>query len=384
MVSRPTYLPLDTLQRAQASAFAARTERDIWSLSFQADTEADIDGLSALTQLPEPEAAPRFSAPGSVAPENPLPIVQTPYPELRPFSQPPQPTQQQQPAPTPSGTPSAMPGQPPRTVDATIQDGRVTPPTSGGDWRSMPVQPTNAGGENTAPPATGEIDNSSRQSFIRTAWPYVLRAAGGDQSLAELMMAKAISEHGDIGKGGQIIGWNVSGIKGTGDAGSFEADTWEDYGNGRVDIRDRFAAYSGPEAGFGAFMKFLQDNPRYHRALAEYRQTGNAEKLFDDVNAAGYATDPIWSQKLRSIRDTQVAPIVRQQQAADPRQSSMSQNAAAAPVAASSPPVAGPAAPPSGAGLPPSVRERWVAQFGREPTPEESAELMTEMARFLA
>ena len=292
--------------------------------------------------------------------------------------------QTQQAQPTPSGTPSAMPGQPPRTVDATIQDGRTTPPSAGGDWRSMPVQrPMNA----DTPPATGDIDNSSRESFVRTAWPYMLQAANGDQNLAELMMAKAISENGSIGTGRPFWANNFSGIKGEGDAGSVEADTWEDYGNGPVNIRDRFAVYSTPQAGMAAFMDFLRNNSRYHGALARYQQTGNADALFDDILAAGYATDKQWANKVRSIRDTQVAPIVRQQQAADPRQSSMSPNAAApSPVAASPSPAAsaGPASSGGGAGLPPSVVAGWRQMYGRDPDPQEAQELMTEMARFLA
>lgn len=277
-----------------------------------------------------------------------------------------------EPAPTPSGTPSAMPGQNRPLVEATIQDGRVTPPTSGGDWRSMPVRaPMNA----DTPPATGDIDNSSRASFVRTAWPYMLQAAGGDQNLAELMIAKAISENGSIGTGRPFWANNFSGIKGEGDAGSVEADTWEDYGNGPVNIRDRFAAYSTPQAGMAAFMDFLRNNSRYHGALARYQETGNADALFDDILAAGYATDKQWANKVRAIRDSQVAPIVRGQ-TADPRQSSM--NAVGA--ASSSPLATGPAAgPPAGSGagsLPPQVAQKWRQQFGRDATPDEVAELM--------
>lgn len=252
------------------------------------------------------------------------------------------------PAPQPpsSAAPAAMPTAAPRTVEATIQDGRVTPPSAGGQWDALPVrsterQPASAGG--------GDIDNSSRESFVRTAWPYMLQAANGDQNLAELMLAKAISENGSIGTGRPFWANNFSGIKGTGDAGSVEADTWEDYGNGPVNIRDRFAAYSTPQSGMAAFMDFLRNNPRYHGALARYQETGNADALFDDILAAGYATDKQWANKVRSIRDSQVAPVVRRQ-VADPRQSSLNAGGGSGPQPSAPP--AGPAAPPSGAGLP--------------------------------
>jgi len=176
-----------------------------------------------------------------------------------------------------------------------------------------------------------------------------------------------------VRRNGKVVVSGNSGIKGVGDAGSVEADTWEDYGNGRVNIRDKFAAYSTPQKGMAAFMQFLQDNSRYHPALARYQQTGNAEQLFDDILAAGYATDKNWTANVRSIRDTQVRPVVRGQ-TADARQSSMNAGAGSPQPA---PADAGPggAPPAAGAGLHPTVAQKWRQQFGSDPTPEELAQL---------
>ena len=99
--------------------------------------------------------------------------------------------QQQQPAPTPSGTPSAMPGER-RTVEATIQDGRVTPPTSGGDWRSMPVQPTSG-------------SHPEKQALVYQE----ARAAGLDDEGARILVAVTETEGGltgAIGDEGQSHG----------------------------------------------------------------------------------------------------------------------------------------------------------------------------------
>lgn len=165
--------------------------------------------------------------------------------------------------------------------------------------------------QSTASITKGPIDNSSRAAFVKTAFPHMLEAARGDRALAEMMLAKAISENGDIGKGGAFIGNNFSGIKGVGDAGSFTARTWEMVNGQKVYMDQQFAAYSTPEEGMKAFLKFLEDNKRYAQALEAYRRTGNVQQLFRDINMAGYATDPAWADKVENIRVNQVAPLVQ-------------------------------------------------------------------------
>ena len=191
-------------------------------------------------------------------------------------------------------------------------------------WAPKPQQPTmpdtklpSSGMQKRPIPSSGNsgpIDNSSRESFVRTAWPYMLEAAGGNADAAEMMLAAAISENGDVGKGGGFIGNNFYGIKGHGPAGSFNAATWEQENGQRVNQNADFAAYNTPVEGFRGFFDFLQNNSRYAPALERYRQTGDAEQLFRDVNAAGYATNPTWWSDVKSIRDNQVAPVVRRQQ----------------------------------------------------------------------
>jgi TP901 family phage tail tape measure protein len=177
---------------------------------------------------------------------------------------------------------------------------RTIPPAGTGQTQNQ--------GQRTSAP-TGAIDNSSRESFVRTAYPYMLQAAGGDKNLAEMMLAAAISENGDVGRGGGFIGNNFFGIKGTGTAGSFNAATWEQEGGQRVNQNATFAAYNTPVEGFQAFMQFLNDNPRYAGALQQYQQSGDAEALFQNINRAGYATDTNWGSTIANIRRNQVAPV---------------------------------------------------------------------------
>jgi hypothetical protein len=138
----------------------------------------------------------------------------------------------------------------------------------------------------------------------------MLQAAGGNTDLASMMLATAISENGSIGKGGEFWANNFFGIKGKGPSGkSVGAVTWEDYGHGPVTITDQFAVFDSVVEGMGGFMWFLKNNSRYRAALEAFAGSGDAIKLFRGVHAAGYATDPIWVDKLLSIRANSVKPI---------------------------------------------------------------------------
>ena len=151
----------------------------------------------------------------------------------------------------------------------------------------------------------GEIDNSSRQSFIRTSYAYALEAADGDPVLAQQLVATAISENGKVGTGRSLgeMGFNVGGIQGVeGTAGSFTA---LDAGRPR-----QFAAYNNLSEGFRA-VRDLVSTGRYAQAAATYRQTGDVDRYWRDVNAAGYAEDPNWATKVGSIRRDQVTPLTQ-------------------------------------------------------------------------
>ena len=307
-------------------------EVDDWD--FTSTVQSSLGGLKDMgTKLMEPVGQQL----ASLMPQQPMPEPQ-PFqpmeiPEVRPFRLPdinawgmqePEP-QQQQSAPTFDMGPST--GATTATVRRpSAQSGSFALPGPEA-WGMEPAAPARAvagrpaarGGAAAAP--AGEIDNSSRQAFVRTAYPHMLQAADGDHQLAEWMLAKAISENGDVGEGGGFIGNNFSGIKGTGSAGSFTADTWEMENGVRVPRRAQFAAYATPQEGFRAFGEFLRTNPRYGPALQTYQQTKDPRQLFQQINAAGYATNPTWWKDIESIRAGQVAPVTKDLRAAPPSQS---------------------------------------------------------------
>lgn len=220
----------------------------------------------------------------------------------------------------------ALPSQPPASgwpappsivsppAEGPIQGPEIPPGFDPNEVYGPAIPPGFTPGQTAAPAAGGykygPIDNSSRTAFVKSAWPYMLEAAGGNAQLAQMMLGAAISENGDVGKGGGFIGNNFFGIKGQGPAGSVTAQTWEMVNGRPVSQTAEFAAYPDPVSGFGGFMDFLQKNPRYAPALAAYQKSGNAQQLFQDINAAGYATDPAWAGKVANIASNQVAPHV--------------------------------------------------------------------------
>lgn len=61
----------------------------------------------------------------------------------------------------------------------------------------------------------------------------------------------------------------------------------------------RFRAYADPADSFADYVDFIRNNPRYHRAL----QAGDDVQYIRELQAAGYATDPAYADKVLRVRD---------------------------------------------------------------------------------
>jgi flagellar protein FlgJ len=62
-----------------------------------------------------------------------------------------------------------------------------------------------------------------------------------------------------------------------------------------------FRSYDNYEESFSDFVRFLNQNPRYERAL---QQTQSSESFIKGIHSAGYATDPNYSSKVMSVMKT--------------------------------------------------------------------------------
>ncbi|WP_026332782.1 MULTISPECIES: flagellar assembly peptidoglycan hydrolase FlgJ [unclassified Thioalkalivibrio] len=83
----------------------------------------------------------------------------------------------------------------------------------------------------------------------------------------------------------------------------------------------RFRAYDDPERSFADYVDFIRSNPRYERAL----QAGDDATYVRELQAAGYATDPRYAEKILDLRD-------RVAQAREPVHAQVSAGAADNPV----------------------------------------------------
>lgn len=103
---------------------------------------------------------------------------------------------------------------------------------------------------------------------------------------------------------------NFFGIKSAGNPpgmnGKVNLPTWEDYGNGPVNVNADFATFPDTETGLNAFVGFLSANSRYRNLVTS---TGQAVVTDPHQFAAllqqdGYGTDPQLAFKYQSIIDS--------------------------------------------------------------------------------
>jgi Mannosyl-glycoprotein endo-beta-N-acetylglucosaminidase/Putative peptidoglycan binding domain len=113
---------------------------------------------------------------------------------------------------------------------------------------------------------------------------------------ASVTLAQAIIESG-WGDSHMGDAWNFFGIKAQGDDPFVVVRTREVVGGKDVFINAKFRRYASMEECFRAHGEFLRDNPRYAPAF----RTKDAESFARAIHAAGYATDPHYSDALIGI-----------------------------------------------------------------------------------
>lgn len=116
------------------------------------------------------------------------------------------------------------------------------------------------------------------QAALETGWgKFVTRDVASGQSSFNLFNIKADSR------------WQ-------GDA--VQVQTLEYRGGVAQKEQARFRAYGSYADSFNDYVNFLQDNPRYQQAL---EHTANPARFVQELQAAGYATDPRYADKLERI-----------------------------------------------------------------------------------
>ena len=146
----------------------------------------------------------------------------------------------------------------------------------------------------------------SPQQFVETMKPYAEKAAKALGIDSNVLIAQAALE----------TGWGKKVIKNSVDSShnlfnikadrSWQGDkiaknTLEYHDNVAVTENAAFRSYDNYEESFSDFVRFLNQNPRYERAL---QQTESSESFIKGIHSAGYATDPNYTNKVMSVMKT--------------------------------------------------------------------------------
>lgn len=177
--------------------------------------------------------------------------------------------------------------------------GNAVPAAGAMHMPSMPSMPASTVGANRE-----DFRPDGRDDFIRQVWPLAVRAGEKLGVNPRAIMAQAALETGwgqrQIRDDAGVSGNNLFGIKaGPGWAGDrVSVTTMEFEGGLPKPQRAQFRAYPTLEAGFEDYVRFLKANPRYSEAL----QSGaSADVYAERLQAAGYATDPRYAEKISAI-----------------------------------------------------------------------------------
>ena len=150
---------------------------------------------------------------------------------------------------------------------------------------------------------------ASQEAFIQDLWPHAATSAKELGVPADVLIAQAALE---TGWGRKMIhdpqggnAFNLFGIK---------ADKhWqgEHINVATIEYRDgiaqrehaSFRSYASLSESMDDYVAFLQQNPRYQRAL---EKAGNAQDFLVELQQAGYATDPAYAEKINGIMNRDV------------------------------------------------------------------------------
>ena len=143
----------------------------------------------------------------------------------------------------------------------------------------------------------------SPEEFIRDLWPVAERVAGKLRIRPEVLVAQAALETGwgkKMPDGVQGSSMNLFGIKA--DPGwkgqKVSVPTLEYREHVAVKEQASFRAYESTEKSMEDYVAFLKNNPRYETAL---KHSHDPQRFLQELQEAGYATDPRYAEKIEGI-----------------------------------------------------------------------------------
>ena len=151
--------------------------------------------------------------------------------------------------------------------------------------------------------ALAPLPASQTKDFVNALWPHAQTVSQATGIPAHFMVAQAALESGwgkhEIRRADGSPSFNVFGIKaGRSWSGPVAETVTTEYVNGVAQKTvEKFRAYSSYAEGFRDYANLLLNNPRYAAVLEQQDAAGFARGL----QQAGYATDPMYADKLVRI-----------------------------------------------------------------------------------
>jgi peptidoglycan hydrolase FlgJ len=144
----------------------------------------------------------------------------------------------------------------------------------------------------------------SSEDFVEKLYPYAEQAAKDLGVSPKVLLAQAALETGwgrsVIKNGDGSSSFNLFNIKASkswhGDKASVSTLEYEN-GIARKE-RAGFRSYNSYQESFQDYVSFIKSNPRYQTAL---QHVGNGERYLQELQRAGYATDPGYARKVMGI-----------------------------------------------------------------------------------
>lgn len=150
----------------------------------------------------------------------------------------------------------------------------------------------------TMSPATlKELGQRDKAAFFAALLPAAIESERAFGVPAELTLAQAALESGWARS--PIGGYNIFGIKGSGPAGKTSVDTKEFLKGQWVQIKDGFAKYHNFYEATKEHGELFH-NGYYDKAVKQFATDRSTYAFIDNIQGI-YATDPKYSQKIKSI-----------------------------------------------------------------------------------
>lgn len=167
---------------------------------------------------------------------------------------------------------------------------------------ALPTSASYGANASVAPAVNQEAPASSRE-FVNRVWPHAVEASRSTGIPPVFLVGHSALESGwgraEIRKSDGSNSFNLFGIKAgknwTGD--TLEAATTEYIDGQPTKVTERFRAYASYEECFRDYANLLRNSPRYTGVIGSQDGTEFARRL----QQAGYATDPMYADKLSRI-----------------------------------------------------------------------------------